>query len=150
MAYIKGWLDHYQFENAVFCNDFIEQLESLHKNRRTDVFAIIDEIKNLEGVSSITAIKAPKPLRGQLKGFWHKHYFQSGFIVRNIINHWELDKSGSTKFDELWHKLVKETGSEIIDDTFINKLMYELIHSGAMEHMQQHKATGEWIVFARH
>lgn len=123
-------------------------MEYVHKNRIYNIFSIIDEIKYLEGRTTVTATKPAKPLHKQLKGFWHKHHLQSRFIVRNLINHWEL-KNDSHKFDELWQKLVKKTGSEFME-AFINKLTDELVHKGFLKRMQEHKATGEWIIFAPH
>lgn len=149
MSDVKEWLDYFRFENAVFGDYFVGQLEFVHINRIYNVYSIFDEIKFIEGRSSSTKTKAAKPLRGQLKGFWHKHHFQARFVYRNICNHWGLNQKGFTKFDALWQKHAKGAGPDaVMNRTVTDKLIYEFTYTGFTERMKEGKMTGEWIIFA--
>jgi hypothetical protein len=69
--------------------------------------------------------------RRRLKGLWHKHFFQPGYIGKNLKNHWTDERlrealDAQMSIAEVTHHLGGHTA-----------------RAGAA------KLTGEWIIFAK-
>ena len=79
----------------------IEQLEDAYCSRTFNSWAVIDEIQALEGGPRPSMTKPPTPFtRGALKGLWHKHFFDARFMMKNIMNYWNLQKPTPEKCAE--------------------------------------------------
>jgi len=110
-------------------------------NRTYNVHSILDEIGRLEGTDSRPSNTKPaKPFKyPPLKALWGKHHFQAKFIPENIANYWS-SKNNKGQLSTLISTLKENT---------INKFVHEYVLGGYKARNEEHKITGEWIVFAK-
>lgn len=139
-----------QFKNAKFSALFSIQMFIARENR-IDISAIIDEIKNLEGLSKATMTKEASQFTQQpLKGLWHKHYFQAAFMLKNIGNHWGINNKKQTELPSIINKLIMENSSEYFTDELATKLAHVFTVGAYKDRASQKQITGEWIIFAKY
>jgi hypothetical protein len=121
-----------------------------------DVHAVLDQIALMENAPLTRAVttKPAQPLRGDLKGLWHKHWFQASFIATNLLN--EMDKNGEMLLRKFLNAKFGRQGWQ--GQTITESLAGELAHvssDGALSHRAGHdrqkssRLTGEWIVYAK-
>lgn len=128
---------------------FTMQLAYLQWQRLLDAYAIVHELRVLEGEPGlISRTKPPTAFqRPPLVGLWHKHHFDPYFILKNLSTHLGglthgrgLDHAVNAVFGESNERAVEEVvgqlASRLIDQTFFERL-------------QKGRLTGEWIVYAR-
>lgn len=123
----------------------VRELADMSESRSGNVFAIFDEIAVLEG--SLTArpslTKAPTMfVRPPLAGLWHKHYHQASFLRQNVLNHWRAND-----FAEHAEKAVNDPS--VPQDKLMGALIREFVLGGYQKRSQDHRLTGEWIVYTR-
>jgi hypothetical protein len=110
------------------------ELDSHIRNRSLHSHLITDEIAALEGGPRRSQTKRPAPLRGKwLKGLRHKHFFQPGYIGKNLENHWTEER--------LREALRKQMS--------IGEAVHRYVLGGHAARAGASRLTGEWIVFAK-
>ncbi len=127
--------------------------------RLFNVHAVMDEISYLEGRGRTTRTKAQAEFSGPLKGFWHKHFFDTQFMLRNFIN--ELENEDN--FGRLWYRdfvpaFEAVTGKPWVGTEFNDDVAKLLAHVVTIRAYEQRagirkpgnasRMTGEWIVYA--
>lgn len=148
---IKEQLSLNIFNNAEFSTLFTIQLFSALENQIYNVQTIINEIKNLEGMTRKTITKQASQFKNEpLKGLWHKHHFQANFLVSNIGNHWGFNNKKQPKLTALIKTLIRENKSEYFTDELAARLSHELVWGSYKKRSSQNRITGEWIIFAKH
>lgn len=129
----------------------IEQLRWGCVNNHIHPEKVIHEIDILEGVSKSKSHTKPEDpfSRGVLnkKGLWKKHFFQAGFIGKNIMNALQFDRKKSKFFEQLVRLVAKKTKSPeqfsfVLSDAIVRGVFGAKITQGEL--------TGEWIVFKKH
>ncbi|MBS0250469.1 MAG: hypothetical protein JSR78_05330 [Proteobacteria bacterium] len=121
-----------------------------------DVHAVLDQIALMENSPMVRGIatKAAEPLRGGLKGLWHKHWFQAAFIATNLLN--EMDKNGEMLLRKFLNAKFGREGWQ--GQLLTRRLAGELANvssEGALSHragkdrQKSSRLTGEWIVYAK-
>jgi hypothetical protein len=123
-----------------------------------DIHAVADQIGALEN-APLSRAAPTKPAAeftaGPLKGLWHKHWFQAGFMIKNLID--ENEKSGLG----LIHRRLRKHYSGVkfdgkpIDETDVKLLAHAAVfdaldyRAGNARRGAKPRLTGEWIVFAK-
>ncbi len=121
------------------------QLESCLEHRTLNIFQIFDEIGLLEGGTSARGTRtkpATKFNRLPLRGLWHKHFAQAGFIPLNVRNHWERND-----FEARVSEIIKD--SKIPAEKKLDAAIHAFVLDGYTARAAATQLTGEWIVFAR-
>jgi hypothetical protein len=148
---IKMHLGLSVFKEAEFSFLFIAELFNAHTNQIYNTYAILDEIKNIEGLSSRTMTKPASPFdRPPLKGLWHKHHFQASFLLQNIGNHWKINRKKQLKLSAMISECIKEEELGNFSDELAAKLSYKFVHEAYASRASENNITGEWIIFAKH
>jgi hypothetical protein len=140
----RSWLD-LQLVSGRYSSLLVRQLTDMTEHRSGHVFLIIDEIALLEGAPHArpTGTKGAEPLTGILTGLMHKHYFQPGFVLKNVQNF-----VGSDRFGAMVKKV--RANDDIPEEQKINYLLHRATISGLEQKSQSRKLTGEWIVYKRY
>jgi hypothetical protein len=141
---VDGWLDQVKLRTGK-CSSLLRQQLAVNMVARTiDVFAVYDELDQLEGSDPArrTGTKKAEPLGHGLKGLMHKHYKQAGLgsFYRNMINHWEKRENQR----ELW-----QLCNEFNKDGHAGKFAHGLVLRSHERRHAESEMTGEWIVYAR-
>jgi hypothetical protein len=122
-----------------------------------DIHAVFDQIGKLEKAPLTRAVptKPAEPFTaGPLKGLWHKHWFQAGFLVTNLLN--ETEKHGDMFIRK--HLNAAFGHDRWVGELMTEKLAGQLVRAtvdGALSYRsgsagrKQSRMTGEWIVFAK-
>ena len=80
---------------------------------------VVEEIAHLEGLGATCTKAATKLKDGEFKGkdYWHKHYNYGGlgYIAKNLMNHWGLEKKGDSRFN----KMALDIGGSYAQDGFL-------------------------------
>lgn len=124
------WLDLYVYFRAF----------NVHPNN------ILCEIRDLEKGTPNTETKAAAPfLRKPLKGLYHKHWFGANFVPGNILNAYN-----DTRFGEEVEALLASPKASTDPDGLAKDLANKLTFGALEGRANNHKLTGQWIVFAKH
>ena len=111
-----------------------------------DPTMVVDEIKALENRSPGTGTKAATMFQNEpLRGLWHKHFFASRFVAKNIQNQLAGDK-----LRKLVDEVFDPQKSSIISQEMTNKLAHKVISESIEQRASNGKLTGEWIIFAKY
>jgi hypothetical protein len=118
---------------------------------------VIDELAHLEDSGCPMATKPAEQLTGMLKGFWHKHFFEARFMVKNLAE--ETKKN----FDTLWYRdflKAQQADPALKDESDVGRLTgliaQTLVHGailnrgGSLGRKTTSRLTGEWIVYVKH
>jgi hypothetical protein len=142
-AEVDGWLDEVKLRTGKCSGLLREQLAEGMRCRTIDVFAVYEEIGQMEGSdpSRDTDTKPAEPLNRELRGLMHKHYKVSSLasFALNQKNHW-LRRENQSKFNEMVN--------EFFRDGHAGKLAHELILGAHTGRHAAEQMTGEWIVYA--
>ena len=142
-AEVDGWLDEVKLRTGKCSVLLRNELADGMRRRTIDVFAIYDEIGQMEGSDPPrrTGTKTAAPLTRGLRGLMHKHYKLSSVasFALNQRNHWQR-KENQTKLDEII--------DEFCQDGHAGKLAHELVMGAYTGRHAEHQMTGEWIVYA--
>jgi hypothetical protein len=111
---------------------------------------IIDEIKNLEGISHQRKqrTKPASEFKGAyLKGLWHKHFFfaHPSVLANNIKNH-----LAGGKLKKLVEEVFNPDVSPIVTKEMVGELSHRIVHESLKDRGATSNLTGEWIIFAKH
>lgn len=125
------------------------QLASIRKYRVYNSFSVTDVIQELEGVG-----RGCKPRIGEfkhypLKGVWKAHFFDTRFLVKNIVNHWGLEYENSPKFTSLYNQVISEENESPSKHGWQGRLAHEMTVGAYEEKSRKNRRTGEWIVFSK-
>jgi hypothetical protein len=142
-AEVDGWLNEVKLKTGKCSGLVRHELAEGMRHRTLDVFAVYDEIGQMEGSDPPrrTGTKPAQPLTGDLKGLMHKHYMVSSMIsfALNQKNHW-LRKENKPKLAEILN--------EFIQDGHSGKTAHELVLGAHTGRHAADQMTGEWIVYA--
>ena len=118
------------------------QLAALCITRTAHVHSILDQIGSVERLREIDggAKRATQFLHPPLKGLWHQHWFEPGFLGQNLIN--DL-RSGDA--DQLLIDVSDATNWG--DD--IGRFAYDLVIGRYQAKYKACNMTGELIIFAK-
>ncbi len=146
----KKWNDFERFENAVFTDLFITQLWIMDKMGYIPSCYVMDEINFLEGKGKKTATKpATRFTKPPLEGLWHKHFFVSHFLVRNLCNYLGVEQGHQKNLKRIIHEVLGRSDSEY----FTEEMSAEIAHRVSIEAFQERagedRLTGEWIIFGK-
>ena len=121
-----------------------------------DIHAVFDQIGGLEKspLARAAPTKRAGPLAGPLKGLWHKHWFQAGFLATNLLN--ETEKHGDMFIRKplnaafgrdrwIGEPMTEQRAGQLAHTVVESALSYR---SGTAARKQS-RMTGEWIVFAK-
>ncbi|MBS7540386.1 hypothetical protein [Ancylobacter lacus] len=109
-----------------------------------DPFKILMEIDGLEGLASGSRTKKPSQFKfPPLKGLWHKHFFDSRFIAKNITS--ALGEKRLKDIVDIW---IKENKDKTITQEIVAKLAHEVTHGVFDRRSAEGRLTGEWIIYA--
>ena len=145
--FINTNINFIDFDTSRINKYLIAQLYVFHDYMNFDISYIVNEIRYLEGMNTKSSTKeATQFIKKPLKGLWHKHFFDTQFILKNIGSEFGLDKNGNTKLDILLSNFDFTKFDMKMNKDIINKM----IHLGFFERVRNRKLTGEWIIFAKY
>ena len=119
---------------------FVMELVQHDLSRGYNIHAIFDEIGCLEGTNvrpSITK-RAEAFTSDILRGLWHKHHHQAGFIARNLML--EMNRPGAM------HAVLAPYFGRTMDEVS-GQIAYAMTVGAYASRAGEHRMTGEWIVF---
>jgi hypothetical protein len=142
-AEVDGWLDQVKLRTGK-CSQLIrDQLAIGMRYRIFDVFAVYDEIGQLEGGDPPrpTGTKPAEPYERELRGLTHKHYKFSSFasFTRNQENHWQRKEN---------HAELTEISNEFSVNGDAGKLAHDLVLGAQIGRHSADQVTGECIIYA--
>ncbi len=147
--YIRRQLDLHMVTGR-YSSLLVKELTQCVEGRSANIFPILDEIGGLEGTPSTrpTRTKAAAQFEWPpLSGLWHKHYFQAGFIPKNVMLHWK-PKENSKNLLGRFEAIMQDQA--IPYEQKAGALSHAFVLDGYRERGESQKITGEWIVYARH
>jgi hypothetical protein len=110
------------------------ELDSHIRNRSLHSHLITDEIAALEGGPRRSQTKPAEKFKGRwLRGLWHKHFFQPGYMLKNLKLQW----TGA--------RLREAFGEQMS----IAQAVHHFVIGGHAARAGAARLTGEWIVFAK-
>lgn len=158
-------LDNYcSLRTPLFCNIICNTV------RPYNTFSIYDEICLLEWAIfpkdipledrppafQIPNRPAPKtkpasPFTGELlKGFWHKHHMQAGFLPFNL-RQYQASRTGKKRFEKFVADAFPQEGAAPKEwETFFSMMAHEATVGAYEARLEEHYLTGDWIVYANH
>jgi hypothetical protein len=108
-------------------------------------YHILSSIKELEGEPP-SGVKPATQFRNMpLKGLWHKHFFSTPFLGKNILL--ALGKDGVGK---LVKEVIDPSKSSNITADMIDEISRGAVLDPFEARNASNKLTGEWIVYLRH
>ena len=143
-TYIRENLD-LRLRSGRYSTGLVRELADMLESRSGNIFAIFDEIAELEGCPGARPSLNKPPsmfVRLPLAGLWHKHYHQASFLPQNILNHWRAN-------DFATHAETTMNEEAVPQDKLMGALIHEFVLGGYRERSHAHRLTGEWIVYAR-
>lgn len=139
---VDGWLDEVKLRTGKCSRLLRDQLAEGMRRRIINVFAVYDEIGQMEGSDPPrpTGTKPAAPLKRELRGLMHKHYKVSSLasFALNQQNHWRR-KDNQVRGDKIIN--------EFLRDGHAGKLAHELVLGAHTERHAAKQMTGEWIVY---
>jgi len=139
VAEVQAWL-RLKISTGRYSFGFVVELAQHNRTRGYNTHAIYDEIGKLEGTDSRPSLTKPAaPLTGPLlRGLWHKHHHQAGFLSKNITNEFKrkgaLQSAMAPHFGRYVHEVAGEVAHAMVVDTYERRAI-------------DRRMTGEWIVF---
>lgn len=117
-----------------------------------DMMPVLREIDALEGLKPATTVKGGEGEQFRhppLFPFWHKHYFTSRHVLRNIGERWNLARGqGNPDFRAALSAIAEQFGHD--PDAWQSALPYRVLIDGLTERANANRLTGDWIIFAKH
>jgi len=143
LTQIRLWLD-IKRRNGRYAHGFLAELAINSANRLLHIHAIYDEIGKLEGMDTMPSMtKKPRRMRPPLRGLWHKHYFQAGFMPRNLRDECEqMDRDGR------WQAMFAPHYGKYVHE-FIDQISRQIINEAYERRARDRRITGEFIVYER-
>jgi hypothetical protein len=146
----KEWVGFERFENAIFSDLFITQLWIMDRMRRIPSCYVMDEVKYLEGKGKKTSTKpATMFTKPPLQGLWHKHFFTSYFLVKNLCNYLGVEQGHQKNLKRIIDEAFRTSKSNY----FTEEMSAQIAHRVSVEAFQERagadRLTGEWIIFGK-
>ncbi len=129
----------------------VAQLSSARKHRVFNSFSVTDVLQRIEGVGRVDGyVKSEEPFRhSPLKGFWKAHFFDAGFLRRNLINHWGIAYEECPRFNALLSQVESDEEQNPSPHGWHGRIAHEFVVRGYKARAKNRKMTGEWIIFAK-
>lgn len=144
-------MDFFGLDLSRISTILLAQLSVVHSTRTLSTHMITDEIKYLEGLKPHSqTLKADQFRKEPLRGLWKKHFSDPQFLIRNIGNHFGLNKGGNERLTQMIAEAFKRNTSGYFDDEFAHFLAHEFTIGAYDKRFKMKKMTGEWIVFQKH
>jgi hypothetical protein len=141
LAEIRQWLN-LKRRAGRYSWGFLVELVDHSLRQKVDIHAVFDEIGMLEGSDPRPSrTKKPKQMRGQLRGLWHKHYFQSAFILRNLI-----DETERMMKDGRWEQMFAPHYGKYVHE-FIDQVSHQMVMGAIQQRARDNRLAGEFIVY---
>jgi hypothetical protein len=113
------------------------------------VDCILREIDFLEGINPHSQTKPEEQFKHHpLTPFWHKHYYSSRQLLRNIGIRWGVEHGGNRDLDTMLAEVSTRYGND--PDMWQKALAYDFVLNGLEDRANANRLTGDWIVFGRH
>jgi hypothetical protein len=138
--------------NAEFAQrlSFALILQLIYKGQYSQVASsVLREINCLEkGVETNTKI-AKQFRREPLKPFWHKHFYTSDKLLKNIGIRWNIDgENGNKDLDTMIEQVCSEHGDD--PEKIPNSIAQKFVMDALKDRAVQSRLTGDWIVFGKY
>jgi hypothetical protein len=161
---VKGWL-RLKGPKARFSAELIDQLtwagmrcEELYGKQKIfiDMHSIFDAIEDVESGTSRCGTKRHARFRPEgaiIDGLWHKHWFQTSFMVQNLClqGDKDLDYFIYKRLEEMTvHKLKDGIPADIWQKALPYLMVTEAFERRSFRKNDGYGAlTGEWIIFSK-
>lgn len=143
MTEVRAWLN-LKRRSGRYSHGFLAEMAVHSLDRKYDVHAVYDEIGILEGTDPRPSLtKKPRRMRPPLRRLWHKHYFQGGFIPRNLI-----DEAERMVQDGRWEKMFAPHYGRYVSEV-VNQTAHEMVFGAYERRAQDRRLTGEFIVYEK-
>lgn len=117
-------------------------------NPRFDRLAVLDEINYLEGMTKTSRTKPESQFKKPpLFPFWHKHFFSTQHLIKNIGIRWNIFNGGNRDLEKMISDVAKKHGDD--PDAWPNHLVQQLVISGFTDRTER-GLTGDWLIYAKH
>lgn len=119
--------------------------------RTQDPYAILDQIKNLEGVGRRSFMKPGAPFKHPpLKGLMHQHYMVNGIasMAQNLMV--ALKRYGIPTLEQSLAEAEASGVERTLTVQDINRLAHDVVMGNYERRANAQELTGEWIVYAQH
>jgi hypothetical protein len=129
--------------NGHFSFSFLMDLAMHAAQDNQNVFQVIHEIHALEqNELTLSRTKSAEPFsRSILAGYWHKHYTCASYIIKNVWNEMNRNRTIEKFFNcRLGERLTEENISILTD---------QLINGNYLRRHDERRLTGEWIIFSK-
>lgn len=120
----------------------VDQLVFAIRTRTLDFHAVFDVLQALEIPSRGLRVQEKPFRRPPLQGLWHAHFFQAGFISKNLSN--EIQRREETGIINA----ILEDGAEL-DEMTTRRVTHEMTIGAFARRAARDALTGEWIVYAK-
>jgi hypothetical protein len=124
-----------------YSSGLADQCDRHWLNRTANIHSMIDAIGALERADKPSGMRAKPATRFErrlLRGLWHQHYFEAGFLAKNLAIHWKREALSALPRIAI-----------PLDDKAAGILAHQLTIGGFQDRAAKGELTGEWIVFAR-
>lgn len=110
---------------------------------------VLFEIQHLEQGTATTTKPAAQFKHAPLWPFWHKHFFSSQHLLRNIGERWNIARgSGNNDLDAMIRQVVAKHGH--YPEMWQKVVTHQFIIGALEERSAANRITGNWIIFAKH
>lgn len=146
----KEWLQFERFENAVFADLFVTQLWIMDVMGHIPSCYVMDEVKFMEGKGKNTATKpATRFSMPPLEGLWHKHFFVSHYLVKNLCNYLGVGQDHQKNLKKIIHEVHQGSESEYFTEEMSAQIAHRVSIEAFQERANANRLTGEWIVLGK-
>jgi hypothetical protein len=127
---------------------FAMQLAWLNQTNREGL-DVLFEIQHLEQGVPTTTKTAEQFKHAPLQPFWHKHFFSSHHLLRNVGERWNVARGpGNRDLDAMIKQVMSEQGHD--PAMCVKLLAYRFFMGGIEKRSEANRVTGDWIIFAKH
>lgn len=137
-----------RYESAVFSDLFVTQLWIMDVMGHMPACYVMDEVKFMEGTGRKTSTK-PATLftKPPLAGLWHKHFFTSLFLVKNLCNYLGVERKHQYNLKRIISDVLNSSESEYFTEEMSAQIAQKVSVEAFQERSSSQMLTGEWIVF---
>lgn len=115
---------------------------------RFNPFAVLDEIDYLEGIAKVSRTKSEAQFKKPpLFPFWHKHFFSTQHLIKNVGIRWSMSDGGNKDLDKMIRDVVNQYGED--PNAWPGYLAHQLIIGGFSDRAER-GLTGDWLIYAKY
>lgn len=131
--------------------NFLLDFFFMFNNNQINPWALLNEIKFLEGRKLVTRTKTAKKFqRPPLTGLWHKHYYDGSMnmLANNLSN--AIKQYRLPYFQQMIDEAKAAGEGRFVQIDDIPHIVNDAISGNLQRRKDAGKITGEWIVYAIH